>query len=190
MSRLVTGGESKQTRRSSLRSQDTPSRSPDERVQFSPHVQTRQRSAQDENGDSILGTEQYGMEPLNNSSITNFFLKGIIDDVAAGKNVPLETVETRIRAATATDEQDTEEETRVALLKTAKDILVYLNRKLDTLLINGGSIGINDYRLRKPHAFVLERLIQLVHRYIDVHEGTTPSMGQTWFLKHKVHIIF
>jgi len=125
---------------------------------FRQHVQIRQRSLEDERGDSILGTETFGEEsycPLSKNTFFDELVTKIYTGVEFDEDFP------RIKLASACYEG-------VSVLEAAEWVEPYLEWKLAYLEENPDEkVGIGQSNLQHAHIYIIKRLLGIVQGLID-----------------------
>lgn len=125
---------------------------------FSQHVQIRQRSLEDERGNSIPGTETFGEEsycPLSKNTFFDELVNKIYREEEFDKDFP------RKKLASACDEG-------VSVLEAAEWVKTYLERKLAYLEENPDKkVGIGQNKLQHTHIYIIERLLGIVQGLIE-----------------------
>lgn len=129
------------------------------RFRFRPYVMTRQPSLQDEEGNSIKGTEKYGTEPYCPVNKKNFFSGGLVDDLQKRRPVSDEKIAKRVNAATLEGGNPVE---------AAQWLVAYLVAKKNKLLSSGPGtkVGLGEYKLDSRYVYIIERLVGLLNGYI------------------------
>jgi hypothetical protein len=125
---------------------------------FSQHVQIRQRSLEDERGNSILGTETFGEEsycPLSKNTFFDELVNKIYKEEEFDEDFP------RKKLASACDKG-------VSVLEAAEWVKPYLERKLAYLEENPDEkVGIGQRNLQHAHIYIIKRLLGIVQGLID-----------------------
>jgi len=129
------------------------------RFRFLPYVVTRQPSLQDEEGNSIKGTETYGTEPYCPVNKKNFFSGQLVDDIQHKRQVPSEKIAMRVNAATLEGGNP---------VAAAQWLIVYLMQKKNQLLSSGPGtkVGLGEYKLDSRYVYIIEGLVGLLNEYI------------------------
>ena len=146
----------------------TPSDAP--RAMFHHRVYVRQRSLQDDDGNSICGTAAFGEDdhcPLSKNIFFDDLVSKIYSKIPFADDYPKK----KLKSACAED---------VDILSCAKWVKKYLECKIAYLEENPEKkVGIGQSKLHHEHIYIIQKLLELIETIIVEELANTPRLSAT-----------
>ena len=128
------------------------------RLRFRPYVFIRQRSAQDDQGNSIPGTETHTTGPYAPVRKKEFFAGNMVDVPLAHKDLSDAFVAQRL-ATTAADGETPK--------SAAEWLVTYLLAKKHALLTNPATkVGLGNSKLGYAHIYIMDAILAALQRFL------------------------